>query len=112
MDIRSNSAQWYAKLGLLDPEHKTYVMQYRYTSWGDKKHNDRKKLVAVCDLFDEQHLVTHEFVQRYGQCKPLLPYMTLVDKALVLTYQKLLQEDRRERLLQRFRNDLGIVDDI
>ena len=70
VDIRSYSAKkWYAELGLPDPEHKTYVVQYRYISWGVKKHNERKKLVAVCDLFDEQHIVTHEFVQRYGQCR-------------------------------------------
>jgi hypothetical protein len=38
--------------------------------------------------------------------------MTLVDKAMVLAYPLLVQEDRRERLLQQYRNDLGIVEDI
>ncbi len=88
------------------------MVQYRYTSWGGKKQNDRKKLVAVCDLFDERHIVTHEFVQRYGQYRQLLPHMTLVDKALILSYPQLLQEDRRERLLQRYRNDVGLVEDL
>eukprot|EP01036_Dinobryon_divergens_P033329 gene33329-43091_t len=96
-------------LGLPDPEHNTYVVQYRYTNWGGKKRNDRKRLVAVCDLFDERHIVNHDFVQRYGQCRQLLPYMTLVDKAMVLAYPLLVQEDRRERLLQQYRNDLGLV---
>jgi len=112
VDIRCYSAQWYAELGLPDPEHNTYVVQYRYTNWGGKKHNDRKKLVAVCDLFDERHIVNHEFVQRYGQCRQLLPHMTLVDKAMVLAYPLLVQEDRRERLLQQYRNELGLVEDI
>jgi hypothetical protein len=112
VDIRCYSAQWYIGLGLPDPEHNTYVVKYQYTNWGGKKHNDRKKLVAICDLFDERHTVTHEFIQRYGQCRQLLPHMTLVDKALVLAYPLLLQEDRRERLLQQYRNDLGLVEDI
>ncbi len=111
VDIRSYSAQWYAGLGLPDPEHNTYVVQYRYTNWGGKNRNDRKRLVAVCDLFDERHIVNHEFVQRYGQWRQLLPHMTLVDKAMVLAYPLLLQEDRRERLLERYRNDLGLVED-
>jgi hypothetical protein len=38
--------------------------------------------------------------------------MKLVDKALVLKYPLMLQEDRRERLLQQYRNDLGMVEDI
>ena len=89
------------------------MVQYRYTNWGGKKRNDRKRLVAVCDLFDEKHIVNHEFVhQRYGQWKQLLPHMTLVDKAMVIAYPLLLQEDRRERLLERYRNDLGLVEDI
>ena len=66
MDIRYYSAQWYSGLGLPDPDHNTYVVKFRYTDWGGKKRNDRKRLVAVCDLFDERHIVTHDFVQRYG----------------------------------------------
>ena len=112
MDIRCYSAQWYAGLGLPDPEHNTYVVKYRYTNWGGKNRNDRKKLVAVCDLFDERHIVNHEFVQRYGQWRQLLPHMTLVDKAMVIAYPLLVQEDRRERLLQQYRNDLGLLEDI
>jgi hypothetical protein len=38
--------------------------------------------------------------------------MTLVDKAMVLAYPLLVQEDRRERLLQQYRNELGLVEDI
>jgi hypothetical protein len=38
--------------------------------------------------------------------------MTLVDKAMVLAYPRLLQEDRRERLLQQYRNDLGMVEEL
>ena len=42
--------------------------------------------------------------------KLLLSHMTLVDKALI--HCCVLQEDRRERLLQQYRNDLGLVEDI
>jgi hypothetical protein len=38
--------------------------------------------------------------------------MRLVDKAMVLAYPLLVQEDRRERLLQQYRNELGLVEDI
>ena len=67
----------------------------------------------VCDLFDERHIVNHEFVQRYGQWKQLLPHMTLVDKkAMVIAYPLLAQEeDRRERLLQQYHN-LGLLEEI
>ena len=68
---------------------------------------DRKeqvRIIAVCQLFDEQRKVTHECVQRYGSCKALLPAMTLVDKAMVIAYPQMLPEDRREKLLQRYRN--------
>ena len=67
---------------------------------------------ATTALFDERHIVNHEFVQQYGQCRQLLPHMTLVDKAMVLAYPLLVQEDRREKLLQQYRNDLGLVEDI
>jgi len=114
VDIRCYSAQWYSELGLPDPEHKTYVVKYDYVSWGGKKRNDHKKLVAVCVLFDEKHTVTHDFIKRYGMNIQLLPHMTLVDKSMVLAYPLLLQEDRRERLLRQYRNDLGLglVEDI
>ncbi len=90
------------------------MVKYRYTNWGGKNRNDRKKLVAVCDLFDERQIVNHEFVQRYdGQWRQLLPHMMLVvDKAMVVVYPLLVQEDRRERLLQQYRNDLGLLEDI
>ena len=83
------------------------------TWWGGKNRNDCNRLVAVCDLFDERHILNHEFIQRYdGQWRQLLPHMTLVDKAMVVAYPLLVQEDRRERLLQQYRNDLGLLEDI
>jgi hypothetical protein len=109
VDIRFYSAQWYANLGLEEAEHNMYVVKYDYVRWGTKTHT---KLVAECAVFDEQHRVTHDFVQRYGKCKVMLPHMKLVDKAQVLIYPLMLQEDRRERLLQQYRNDLGMVEDI
>ena len=51
-------------------------------------------------MFDEIHTVTHEFVKRYGTYKQLLTGMTLIDKAMVLAYPQLLQEDRREALVR------------
>jgi hypothetical protein len=89
VDIRSYSTQWYAGLGLPDPKHNTYVVQYRrHTNWGGKNRNDCNRLVAICDLFDERHIVNHEFVQRYGQWRQLLPHMTLVDKTMLLVYSR------------------------
>jgi hypothetical protein len=38
--------------------------------------------------------------------------MTLVDKAMVIAYPFLVQEDRRERLLQQYRNELGLLEEI
>jgi hypothetical protein len=38
--------------------------------------------------------------------------MTLVDKAMVIAYPLLVQEDRRERLLQQYRNDLSLLEEI
>jgi hypothetical protein len=109
VDIRYYSAQWYAELGLEDPEHRMYVVKFDYVKWIGK---NKLRIIAVCQLFDEQHKVTHEFVQRYGSCKVLLPAMTLVDKAMVIAYPQMLPEDRRERLLQRYRNELGMVEEL
>ena len=59
----------------------------------DSEHNCA---VQVYQLFDEWHIVSHEFIQRYGRCKQLLPHMKLMDTALILAHSLLLQDDRRE----------------
>ncbi len=48
----------------------------------------------------------------YNDMRQLLLYMTLVDKAMVIAYPLLVQEDRRERLLQQYRNDLSLLEEI
>ena len=103
VDIRCYSAEWYKGLGLTDAEHNTYVVIYRYTKWSNAQHT---KLQVTCDILDEQHTVNHDFVIRYGSRKEFLPYMTLIDRAFVIRFPQILQEDRRERLLRTYRSDV------
>ena len=103
VDIRCYSAEWYKGLGLTDAEHNTYVVIYRYTKWSNAQHT---KLQAICDILDELHTVNHDFVIRYGSRKEFLPYMTLIDRAFVIRFPQILQEDRRERLLRTYRSDV------
>ena len=103
VDIRYYSSEWYAGLGLPDPEHHSYVVKFDYTGWANKNHT---KIKATCELFDEQHVLNHDFVKRYGSRLALANFMTLVDRATVLRFPTLIQADRRDRLLRQYRQDV------
>ena len=66
---------------------------YRHTKWSNAQHT---KLQATCDILDELHTVNHDFVIRYGSRKEFLPFMTLIDRAFVLRFPQILQDDRRQ----------------
>jgi hypothetical protein len=103
VDIRYYSSEWYANLGLHDPEHNTYVVKFTYTKWSNQK---RTKIKATCELLDEVHNLDHDFVLRYGSRPTLSNSMTLITRDTVIQFPALIQEDRRERLLRIYRNDV------
>jgi len=103
VDIRYYSSEWYAQLGLPDPDHHSYVVKFDYTEWANKKHT---KIWATCELLDEVHQVNHDFVVRYGSRLQLANFMTLVTREIVVQYPALIQQDRRERLLRVYQQDV------
>lgn len=103
VDIRYYSSEWYACLGLPDPEHHSYVVKFDYTGWANKNHT---KIKATCELFDEHHVLNHDFVKRYGSRLALANFMTLINRDTVLQFPELVHADRRDRIIRKYNQDV------
>jgi hypothetical protein len=100
VDIRCYGELWYDSLNLPDPYHIQYVVKYFYLRWTNRNHS---KILAKCEIFDEEWTVDHLFVRSYGAISVLTPdSMRLVDRNFVLAHQNVLPEGKRDMLVQRY----------
>ena len=91
VDLRSYGAAWYATLPLPDKDHVTYVLAYIYGDYVHPRH--RKRIWAICPIFNERFSVGNDFIRQYGSNANLVPNGTsiiLVDGPLLRKYPQLL----------------------
>jgi hypothetical protein len=100
VNLRSYSEQWYAALELPDPFRKQYVLRYSY---GKLVGKDKRKIEALCPLFEERFVVDNVFVHLYGSIKALRPDMVLIDEAFCIEFPQVLPEHSKTRLLKKFK---------
>jgi hypothetical protein len=85
VDIRSYGEHWYMTLDLPDKFSKSYVVIYQYTKWHSPR--NRKRIVALCEVFNETWTVDNLFVHCYGHTKTFDPdKMVLVTPHMVQTH--------------------------
>jgi len=83
VDLRSYGELWYLTLDLPDKFTKAYVLKYRYTKWSSPRNH--KKIVAVCEVFDETWTLDNLFVHCFGHTTVFDPSkMVLVTREMVL----------------------------
>lgn len=82
VDLRSYGELWYSTLDLPDKFSKSYVLKYKYTKWYSPR--NRKRIVAVCEVFDEIWTLDNLFVHCFGHTMVLDPEkMVLVTREMV-----------------------------
>ena len=102
VDLRSYGDHWYHTLNLDDPDHRTYVLQYRYLDWANAA---RTKIWVICDILEEEYKVQHLWVRRFGSVKAFdVDKMTLIDKRFILDHPQVLSDRTRERILEKCRD--------
>jgi hypothetical protein len=101
VDLRSYGYDWSASLGLNDFDNITYVIPMRCISL----HTNNTRADMRCDLFEITYNFKHYSFVAYAYHRELKENMFLVDKALCLQFPELIPEEKRKRLLARFKND-------
>ncbi len=88
VDVRCYGEAWYKSLDLPNKYTQQYVVVYKYTEWYSTR--TRKKIIAVCDVFNETWTLDNLFVYSYGHTKAFDPLgMVLVTPTLLKDHPKL-----------------------
>jgi hypothetical protein len=88
VDLRFYGSGWYISLDLPSSDIIRYVVKFTYVKWFHKTTNT--KIVALCDLFQEEWPVNHQFVRAYGSFKVPPEGSVIVDSDLVRRYPHIL----------------------
>ncbi len=82
VDLRSYGEHWYKGLDLPYKFSKSYVLEYRYTKWVSPR--NRKRIRAICKVFDESWSLDNLFVHCFGHTTTFDPdTMILVTQNMV-----------------------------
>ena len=101
VDMRSYSSTWYSSIGLPNCDRLTYVVPYKYTDWNN---DNQTSVLAECKLFDELHTLNSSWVYFWGRNFTIDDStMTLITPQICIEFPLLLPDDRRQRLLRKFR---------
>ena len=92
VSLRFYGSSWYISLELPESDTTEYVVPFRYTKWFHK--TTRTKIVAVCDVFNEEWPLNNHFVKSYGHRKAVPERAILVDSAFIERYPQLLFRDK------------------
>jgi hypothetical protein len=100
VDLRSYGASWFQNLELPFKPGQRYVIHYEYRHFSGKLHNH---IHCYNRIFDEDFIVDHLFVFSWGQNKLFDNLsMVLIDIPFVLAHPKVLPDNSRQELLNRY----------
>jgi hypothetical protein len=88
VDLRFYGAGWYNSLALPDADTIRYLVPFRYTRWFHK--SSQTKIVARCEIFNEEWPVNHHFVRAYGSVTTPPLGSVMVDSDLAQRYPHIL----------------------
>ena len=92
VDLRFYGSGWYNSLDLPSSDILRYVVKFDYVKWFHK--TSHTKIVAFCELFQEEWPVNHHFVRAYGSFKVPPEASVIVDSALVHCYPHILPTNK------------------
>jgi hypothetical protein len=106
VNLRQYGSKWYEELGLEQFEYKKYMLPMEYTEWVGNQH---RKIRIHCEIMDDVWNVNHLWVRQFGSVLIFDPgTMILIDEQFIFNHPEILSDRRREMILARCRNVLGL----